>query len=360
VKRDLRAALPGWIAARVLVAVGWLAAKTWVAIARDGVEPVPMLQGLLAWDGAFYEGIAEHGYDGEPFQALRFFPGLPLAARAVGVVLGGDEDLAIVVIANLAALLAGALVARLVRVDGLGDERTATRAATLLALVPPAFVLVWGYADAVYLVLSTAMFVAIARDRWWTAAAAGVLAAVVRPTGVLLALAALVAGLAARRGSVAARATAVLAPLAGAGAYLWWVERTRGDWYAPIRLQDQLRSGFVDPFTRFAEAAGELVGSERFSDGLHVPFAVALVVLAVVAWRRLPTHYGVYAVAGVVVAVAADNWNSIERYGLDVVPLVVALALVLRTRRAEWIAYVVGGAGLVALSALAWLAEYVP
>src|SRR4029077_15621661 len=119
-------------------------------------------QGLFAWDAGFYRGIAQHGYGfgTVPHDALRFFPLFPLAGRALGPVLGGRADVALVAVVEVSALVLGALVHRLVLLEG-RDERTARRAAWLVALFPSAFVLVLGYAEALALVFTVGAFIAL-------------------------------------------------------------------------------------------------------------------------------------------------------------------------------------------------------
>ncbi len=75
------------------------------------------------------------------------------------------------------------------------------------------------------------------------------------------------------RGSVA-----VVAPVAGAAAYLAWVGAEFGDFWKPISLQNQatLRGGFQDPVTRTVDAVGDLFGGDRFGSGLHIVWAVVL------------------------------------------------------------------------------------
>src|SRR5205085_1127981 len=80
--------------------------------------------------------------------ALRFFPLYPLLGRALGYVLGGMFDVAFLVLANVPALLFAVLLVRLVRREG-GDQAAAGRAAWFVALVPPGFVLVFAYAEAI-------------------------------------------------------------------------------------------------------------------------------------------------------------------------------------------------------------------
>jgi hypothetical protein len=352
--------LPAWAAARVLVVLGWVGAVAWTAIMRHGAQSVAMHQGLFGWDGEFYRGIAEHGYLNEPTEALRFFPLFPLAGRALGAVIG-STDLALLVVANLGALLGAALVRRLAIESGVTTS-VATRAAWLLTVAPTGFVFVWAYAEGLFVLLSAAMLLALRRERWWTAALLGFGAGLTRPTGGLLALAALFVAAQGLRAcdprDLPGRLAAVAGPVLGVLSFLWWVGREVGDSQLPIRVQDQLRGGTVNPLVRVAEAAVDLARFEV--DGLHFPFAVAMIVLAVVAARRLPGELALYGAATVVVTLAAVNLNSSERYAMGAVPLAVALALVTDDRRWRTLALTVSGAGFVALTSLAWLQVYVP
>src|SRR5437899_7218015 len=103
------------------------------------------------------------------------------------------------VIVQVAALVAGVLLHRLV-VAETGDRVTATRAVWLLALLPPATVLVLGYAEALLLCFAIGFFLCIRRGQWWYAAALGVLAGLTRPVGMTLALPALIEAVRVGRG----------------------------------------------------------------------------------------------------------------------------------------------------------------
>lgn len=359
---DLKAALPGWVATRVLTLVAWAAARWWIDHRQDGIRPFANTLGLFAWDGSFYRGLAEHGYKGEATEALRFFPLYPLVGRALHAVVSVSPGTALLIVANVAALGAGALVHRIAKMET-GDRHAARRAAWAIAIVPPAFVLSWAYAEALFVVFAAATFVALRRERWTWAAVFGFAAALTRPTGVFLALAAAVEagrGIRDRKvGELVPRALAVAGPVAGLGAFLWWVGRVFGDWKLPLHVQDTLRGGNENPIIRVGEAASDLVHLEV--DGLHFPFAVAFVVLAVIVWRRLPLSYGAYSVAIVATSLAARNLNSIERYGLlNAFPLVIGLALAVPTRRLERATALVCAIGLVWMGALAWIETYVP
>jgi hypothetical protein len=148
------------------------------------------------------------------------------------------------------------------------------------------------------------------------------------------------------------------APLAGAACYLWWVGHVFGDWKIPIDLQNRLRGDTSNPIIRLGQAASDLL--HRDVDGLHFPFAVVLIVLAVIVWRRLPLSYGLFSIATVATSLAASNLNSIERYGLNAFPLVMALTLITPTRLSERVTTAACAVGLVWMCALAWLGAYVP
>jgi hypothetical protein len=325
------------------------------------VRPIASLQGLFAWDGAFYRGIAEHGYRVEPAEALRFLPLYSLLGRWVHTVFALSPGTALLVVTQVAALAAGAMVHRLSRLET-GDAAAARRAAWYFALVPPAFILTWAYAEALFLVLAMATFFALRRQRWAWAAVFGFLAALTRPTGVLLIFAAVVeAGRGIRQRTVrelGPRAVAVTAPVAGLVAYLWWVDREFGDWHPPVDLQNGLRGGTHNPIIRVGEALSDLVHLDL--DGLHFFFAIALIVLAVIVWQRLPLSYGVYTAAVVITTLSAGNLNSMERYGLNAFPVVIALALATPSRRAAQLTTAICALGFTGMCALAWLGEYVP
>ena len=98
-------ALAAWVTARVLLAVAWAASSMpWF----DRLETATSVrhQGLFLWDGTYYRDLAQHGYDGVATGVQRFFPLFPLLGRWVGWLLGGNDDLGLLVVSNLAALAA--------------------------------------------------------------------------------------------------------------------------------------------------------------------------------------------------------------------------------------------------------------
>jgi hypothetical protein len=149
----------------------------------------------------------------------------------------------------------------------------------------------------------------------------------------------------------------VLAPVAGAAAYLAWVAAEFGDFWKPISLQNKatLRGGFQDPFSRTVDAVGDLFGGDRFGSGLHIVWAVVFAALLVVLIRRLPASYSLYAAATLVLGLSASNLDSFERYCMSTFPFLLALAIVTDGEEVERGAYLLAAAGLVGYSALAFL-----
>jgi len=364
---DLRRLWPSLVVARLAVAVAWVAAGVW----RGGTDPTDRLrtEGLLAWDGTWYRDIVVFGYAGLPEEALRFFPAYPLVVRALGLPLGDLQDhraivgWLLVVVANVAAVVAALLIRRLVLVER-NDPALADRAAVALTLFPSAFVLVWAYSEALFLVAAIGVFWAVRTRRWEWAIVAGLVAGGTRPVGLLLVLPAAieaarwwrVSGWPERLRSVGA----VAAPAVATGLWLWWAQPLSGQWSYPFTGQVDFRGEAQNPLLRVVRGFGDLVGDEMFGDGLHIPFAVAFIVLVVVVFRTFPVSYGVFAAAVAVLALGADNLNSLERYMLNAFPVVLAVAVLCSTPRRSMVAGAVGVAGIVSLSTLAWVGLYVP
>ena len=332
---DLRAAVPPWIVARALVGVAWVLTAIVSDELRPSGRPRQLTEGLLAWDGTWYEDIARLGYDGIPGEGLRFFPLFPLLGRLVDPILPGGTDVALVVVANVAALVLGVLIHRLVLFET-DNARLARRATWMISLFPAAFVLVWGYSEAIMLVGVVGAILSARKGQWGRAAAFGIVAGLARPLGLLAAVPLAVEALRDIREcgprQVLKRLVGVSGPAIGTGLYLGWSWIAFDDALHPLSSQGQFRGDTENPIVRIFQGIGDLFGAESLGDGLHLPAAIAFVALAVVVARTWPLPYTAYTVAVLAVALAADNLNSLERYGLNAFPLALALALAHRRR----------------------------
>lgn len=356
-RRPMRASLAAWVEARLYVATAYI--TTWAII--DRLEPPPAFSpiddGLIPWDGTWYRDLASLGYDAPQVTGgIRFFPLWPLLGRWFGA-LGDRPDVALVVLANLSALVAGMLLYR-VTVQETGDHDTARRTVRLFALFPPAFVLVLGYSEAFFVAL-TLGFVLLARDRRWPAAAVvGFLAGLTRPVAGLLAVAAAVRAWPDDRRSPTAWLAVASAPL-GTATFLLWAEREQGGWRAPVDAQRELRGDITEPVSRVVRAFVEGLGGDE-GELFHGLAAVALIALLLYAVRHLSTDLWAYAVPSTVLVVAADNLNSMERYALAIFPLVVAAGILSRHPLLDRWVLTASAVGLTAVTTLALNGVYVP
>ncbi len=333
-------------------------------------------QGLLGWDAGWYEAIASHGYAGAGSASLRFFPLVPAVARGLAELPGISVGAALVVVANVSALGAAALLACLVRLET-GDAQLARRATWLLCLAPPAFVFVMGYAEATFVLLCVGAFFCMRRRRWWSAAALSLLAGLARPLGALLVVPAVIECARAWRQTHPVRSTmsaptsrssrgaalvTVAAGPVGCGAFLAWCGWRYGDAFAPLRIQQEAghRGALADPLRTLAHDASLLVHGSHLGTAMHLPWVLLAVLLAVVASARLPASYAAFAFCILAVALTASNLDSFERYALSAFPLVIAGATLYRSPRAETAVLVLAAAGLACYSVLAFTGLYVP
>ena len=159
-------------------------------------------------------------------------------------------------------------------------------------------------------------------------AARAALAALTRPSGLLLALPAAVEAVSDRRVRLRAaepwpvELAAVLGPVAGIVA----VPRLgRGDVPATSSRRSACRTtSAVASCSRRCDSS-RASGSwwpTRSATALHVPVRVRRRSASLwVCWRRLPASWAVLATASVLINLAADNLNSTERYAYGTVPL---------------------------------------
>ncbi len=365
-RRDLRVALVPWVVSRVIVIAALGTARFLHQDVSSLPRPIPLAQGLFAWDAGWYRALAELGYTGNHESALRFFPLLPALSRGLGFVFLGHEDVALIVIANLGALVFAALLHRLVIVDT-GDEKMAVRAAWFGLVLSPAVALVLGYAESLAMALSVGVFLCIRSKRWAWAAVLALLAGLARPVGILLVLPLLIEAVsswkdASTRGRIE-RGLAVVAPGVGIGIYLAYVGIRFGDPLEPLSVQNTstLRGGFVDPFTRVWRAVDATIsGGDRFGSGLHLFWALVFAVLLYFIWKSLPRSYFAYAALTLVLGLSASNLDSFERYCISTFPFVIAVAVATRRSDIERPVLVLSAAGLFGYALLAFFGSWVP
>ena len=277
----------------------------------------PLRDRLLAWDGGWWVRVATQGYPhGYSYDAngamlgngLAFFPLYPLTiwlAHALGVPAG----LAAVAIAALAGALACVLL-YLLAVD-LSGPRLGYALVVLFAAQPMSVVLSMGYSEALFSALVLGMLLAARRGYWLTAGAAGLAAALTRPTGLAAAVAlAVAAALAVRRATVP-RWRPVLAAavaLCGVPGYLAWVALRVGEPDAWFKIET---AGWGTTTDGGAATLRFMLDTLHRGDG-WIPVSIVLLLIA--------------ATAASVLAAVRRTWPPLTVYGLLVLGLVLGQA----------------------------------
>lgn len=218
------------------------------------------------WDASWYQDIARHGYAGTaprpgpygPYQPYAFFPVYPMLIRVVWWLGPLSVNYAALVVAWIAALVAAWGIFAVG--ERLYNRRTGVIAAALWGVTPYAVVESMAYSELVFSALAVwAMYAAVTR-RWVWAGVLASLAGLTRPTGVAVAAAIGIGGVAAllvqwrqdRRGVLPEEDRlpwwrpllgAAFAPLGFVG-FILWVGWQKGSLDAYFRIQDAWQSHF--------------------------------------------------------------------------------------------------------------------
>ncbi|MCP4435448.1 MAG: hypothetical protein GY812_08135 [Actinomycetia bacterium] len=364
----LAAAAIGWVAARLAVAAGFVSAHLLSGRVDMPDGRLHLDEGLLTWDGTFYRVITEGWYAGPevPTDAVRFFPGYPALARALEPLMFGNADLALLLIANAAALAAGVMLWRLAS-EVTGDSTVGVRAAWMVAVIPAANVMAFAYTESLMMLMVALCLLALHRGSPGWAAALGLAAGLLRPQGVLLAVPVAIEAWRWWRSTdrrepsrVAAWAAATVAPVAGLATAMWVVSRRTGDVFEAFTIQRQLRDGFRDPVTRIGQAFWDFTQGS-LHDVYNVAFALGFLALFVIAVRRhQPLSWLAFMAATWLVAVGGNNMDSVGRYCVVAAPFAIALAQWARSNGRQVAVAVVGLGGTIWFTTEVMLGRIVP
>lgn len=306
---------------------------------------------LGGWDGAWYQGIAAHGYpeavaqgQGPLGNEWAFFPGYPLLIRGVAEVTNLSYNMSGIVVSTLAgAVFAGALWVLVEDRLGYDNARSAT---TLLCFFPAAYVLGMVYGESVFLALAALCLVAVGRRQWIVAGLVAGMAGAVRSSGVALIVVVVICvgrELWTRRATWRALLGAVLAPMGIAA----WMAVQWAQVGSPIAFIDSQKVWFhkfvwfTTPFKSFWLVLTERETLAEPAD-LMAAGALVLVVcstglaIAFAARHRkvVPMEWWVYSGISVVVAFSPYWPAAVLRYTMAAFPLF-AVALAQIPRRAH-------------------------
>ena len=178
-----------FLCSRAVVALGLLFSQKYMPIATDVWSAGPFwYHQLLQWDLEWYFKIVTEGYrfNGDPTieQNIVFYPLYPMLARGLVAVSGLTPSDSMLLVANVAGLLAVVALFKLVR-EEFGD-RLALATTALLSFFPTSVLLSAGYTEPLELLLIVLFFLALKPKHYLLAAVFAGLAVADRSTGIVL------------------------------------------------------------------------------------------------------------------------------------------------------------------------------
>jgi hypothetical protein len=306
----------------------------------------------FAWDSFQYRNLAEVPWGG--WVHLGFPLLYPVLGKAVAVPLGGDTELALLLVANAAYVVLLAYVYRwsLLALGGPGnalggpgnadDHEAARRTTRFLVLLPTAFLFHAALTESLFVCLAVAAFYHAERRQWLVVGVLGYFLALSRSVGFLVAIP--LALLLMREQGYRLGPRALVAYLragwplllvpAGWLTFMAYSRWRVGDWFA---YQHEQRRGWqIEVQSPLGTIWHGLLDADPL-DRTRVCFALVVLGLAVAGAWRLHPAYAVYTVVLVLasLAIGAPVYKSLLRYLLVSFPLAGLLAAGTARRGAE-------------------------
>jgi 4-amino-4-deoxy-L-arabinose transferase-like glycosyltransferase len=336
-----------FLCSRAVVALGLVFSQKYVpsAIERWSAGPFWYHQ-LLQWDSEWYFKIATEGYryNGDPTiqQNIVFYPLYPMLARGLAAISGLAPADALLLVSNVAGLLAIVALFKLVR-EEFGDQ-IALATIALLSFFPTSVLLSAGYTEPLELLLVVCFFLVLKQKRYLSAALLAGLAFAGRSTGIVL-LPVLLWEMwlvRDRKLFLAALVPCVLLATSGIWLFMIYLWSTFGDPFAFADGQTAFHQGTTlvtrlvaalkfEPFTRMILNDWNPWGQDSW-------FTLLFVVLIGIGWFRLRSSWtlfatGVLLLPYLTLSGGPAGFVSMSRFNLVSFPLFVVMAdLVLRTR----------------------------
>jgi hypothetical protein len=338
-------------------------------LALTGVGLYAASGNLLAawanWDAGWYLSIAQHGYNSQNDinqSNAAFAPALPLLMHVASGLLGplASEDAVMwcgVVIVNLALLVALGYLVALVRQDF--DAPTAARAALYALVFPSTLFLSAVYPHAVFLGAAIPAFYYARRGQWWLAGALGAVAALARVQGCVIALPLALEYLSAHRyrlRHLGSDALALLLPIGAALAFaaILWLQV--GDPLAMFSAGGAWQRHFGAPWDAFLPYLSQPFGAHGSNTSpLDLAFTLLLISLTILAWVRLRASLALFSTLLLLISLSSGLLVSSMRYGLELFPIFIVLAISGRFRLFHY-AYLAAG-GFLALRFMSQFAQ---
>ena len=311
-------------------------------------------EGLLAsikplwihWDTRHYIGIAESGYTAVGDERLRlvFFPLYPLLMRLLSPLTGGDVFYAGLLISLVCSALSAGLLYDLAFV--VYGRRTTKTACAYFLLSPLSVFLCCAYTEALFLCLTLGAFVLFRRGHPWWAALCGMLSALTRMPGVIVAGLFILAAIG-RYGKRCLRVRDVLAcalqvALVFSGLFAYWAINWLVTGDPLMYMTYQREHWFQEPGTFFHTVENTTYyflttvgdGDWLFTWGFQLLCMVYVMALLAFGQKKLPFDFAAYSFVYTAVVLAPTWLLSGPRYLYALAPLSLLQARAHRGRHA--------------------------
>jgi len=321
-----------------LIAIAALAAM--VIGQRPGVHYAASTNPVLAvwgrWDAEHYLQIARFGYSGtEP----AFFPLYPLLIRIAGA-FTGSQLIAGLIISNAASFFALLYLYKLIEHEY--NRHVAQRTTFYVSIFPTAIFFSAVYSESLFLCLTVASFYYVRERRWVMAGIFGLLAALTRAEGVLLAAPLFIEWvIAAKEGGreffrywvddvVKPLIGMALVPL-GIACYMAYLWVLTGDPLRFSHVQTHWGRHFAPPWASFANTVHKIAGAQApqtiANQALELFFTLLMLTVLVVGLRRLRLSYVVYMALSILIPMCTGSLMSMPRFALVLFPMFVLFGL---------------------------------
>jgi hypothetical protein len=314
------------------------------------VDVIGLLTSWGNWDAERFVHIAQYGY--QSAYDTPFFPLLPLLIKGFALLFGNQGFLAIGMIISNVALLGALFVIYQLAGEVLG-EQVGRRTLLYLCIFPTAFFFFAAYNESLFLLLTCSSFLSMRHQKWWLAGILGLLAAVTRTAGLMLALPYLYELWNSRirpaetdqrpgfwrqiQGLLPKALPILLLPL-GTLAYCFFCGQLFGAPLAFAIVQGHWGRVTAFPWMGLIDAFIDLFAIQPFGSFLEVHLLLDItatlgaIALTVVSWRKLPHSYALWMTLLVLYMLISpalnqdDTLQSNQRFILEMFPGFIALA----------------------------------
>ncbi len=339
----LKSVLRSFTVSRALVALFAALGFFLLSSAHGGIS-APLAEGppgylsiWYQWDAQWYMSIITDGYQwvqGDQSN-VAFFPLYPLTVKGFGWVLGGRYLGAGLILSSAYLFVGMCFLYRLVK-DDYGED-TARRAVWLLAIFPTSVFFTTLYTESLFLLNSVAAFYYARKGRWAMAGMWGLLASLTRITGLLLVLPLAWEYLSQKNFSLKKVRPAVLwLSLVPGGIFIYMVYLFFG-FDRPLAFAETQATGWGHELTpivgSFTHDLSFLINQSETWVIYELPATALIVVLTLVAVKKLPGSYTLYMVMSLLLPLTGGTTKSMSRYLLVVFPMFILLALFSRKRK---------------------------